>query len=368
MGYIETFGHGGDLLTAASVFPISASQFLDFSANINPLGPPARVLQRITEELSTINRYPDPIHRNFRKALANDLKIEPNSILTGNGAAECLALTIQGLSPKKLGVVYPCFSEYTQLAKTYGVTVLSCYGNSKNLFQPDPIELEQLFQKVDMVIIGHPNNPTGMSYSHKQLTEMAQWAEQYDTYLVIDEAFIDFIEHEKRNTLLPVLHTYPHVILIRSMTKIFAIPGIRLGYSIATPRLIQKMKEKQIPWSVNQIALLAGEVCLKESDYLIKTRQLISQERGYLLRSIREQFHWQVWDSDVNFLLIRLPACISARRLQYLLGKHGILIRDCSMYPGLTEHDFRIAVNTRTDHERLISTIAEVITSEGIRF
>jgi threonine-phosphate decarboxylase len=366
MGHIETFGHGGDLLTATSVFSVPSSQFLDLSSNINPFGPPKKVMEQIIEALPTIDKYPDPIHRQFRNALGDTLQIDSDSILVGNGAAECLALAIQALSPKKVGVVYPCFSEYTQFARRYGADVVSCIGTSENRFQPDPAELHTLFQTVDMMIIGHPNNPTGVSYNDVQLREMADWAKAYDTYLVIDEAFLDFIEPDKRHTLLPELAVYPHVILVRSMTKIFAIPGIRLGYTIAAPDLIQKMRENQIPWSVNQIALVAGQACLAERDYLIKTRQLISQERAFLIHTFREQFQWEIWESDANFLLIRLPSHLTSSRLQYLLGRRGILIRDCSMYPGLTEHDFRIAVKKRADHERLISVLKEVLVNETL--
>ncbi len=364
MKMIEQYGHGGDVITAASFWGQDPSEIIDFSANINPLGPPTSVLQMLQKAVREVSSYPDPAQRTFRRKLVSHMNIPGLSeemILVGNGAAECMALAILGLAPKKVGVIHPCFSEYEQLARSYGSEVIRCYGKEAGQLKPDMADLRRLFAQSDMVFIGHPNNPTGLMYSLEELREMAEWAEQENTTMVADEAFIDFLPPEQQVSLLPQWSSFPNMIVIRSLTKFYAIPGLRLGYAVAQPEWIRAMKEKQVTWSVNHLALKAGELCLEEHDYAERTRELISGERAFLTEQIANGLGWQVWPGKANYLLVRAPAPYSARSLQFLLGKKGFLIRNCEMYPGLTSGDFRIAVRTREENRRLISAMEEVV-------
>ncbi|MBO8171592.1 MAG: threonine-phosphate decarboxylase [Bacillaceae bacterium] len=361
MGWIERFGHGGDRDTAAESFGIDRDRLLDFSANINPLGPPHALMEKLKQDLDQIIHYPDPAQRTFRQKLARHLQVDERMILPGNGAAECMALAILGLSVQKVGVIYPCFSEYEKLARAFGASVSACYGRQERDYKPDMEELYPLFQEQDLVFVGHPNNPTGILYSLDELRTMAAWADETETYLVVDEAFLDFLPPEEQITLLPELNRYPRVILIRSLTKFYAIPGLRLGYTVADPDLIKKMKAKQVTWSVNQFALSAGEVCLDQREYEEKTRRLVETERDYLIRKIRDGLGWQVWPGKANFLMVRLPVAITADALQLAFGQKGIMIRNLSMYPGLTPYDIRIAVRLREENDRFLQTLNEVL-------
>jgi threonine-phosphate decarboxylase len=362
MSWLEQFGHGGDLLTAAERFGFLPEELLDFSANINPLGPPQSVLDGLREALSSVVHYPDPAHRAFRRVLAEKLHVSPEWILPANGAAEAMALAILALQPETVGVVYPCFSEYAQLSKQFGARVTACYGRAERAFKPDMPELEQLFHRADMVFAGSPNNPTGILYEPEELLQMAVWTETHETCLIVDEAFLDFVPPHRQYSLLAQLQRFPRVVLIRSMTKMFAIPGLRLGYALGHPAIIERMKQKQVTWSVNRLALLAGELCLREADYEQRTRRLISSERAYLIEAIESQPGWTVWPGEANFLLVRCPVGLSAGDVQSLLGKKGILIRNCAMYPGLGERDFRIAVRTRAENNRLLAALHELWT------
>lgn len=364
MSYLEKYGHGGDLQTAWEQFGWEPDQVLDFSANINPLGPPREIMQSLREELESIRSYPDPAHRRFRQALSAKLGVSLEWLLVGNGAAECMALAIQSIEPRLVGVIYPCFSEYVQFAEQYGAEVKGCFGQEPD-YKPEPNELKRLLKEVDLLFIGHPNNPTGISYRKDKLVEIARYAQEYGTYLVIDEAFLDFLVPKDQVSLLPILEQLPHVILIRSMTKFYAIPGLRLGFAIANPALITGMRQKQITWSVNQFALLAGEACLDLDTYERQTRQLIVTERTFLQKEIEYAFGWRVWPGEANFLLVQLPGHMTASELQSTLGKEGILIRNCAMYPGLTPQHFRIAVRTRRENERLLEAMQRVTRQGG---
>ncbi|CEH27754.1 threonine-phosphate decarboxylase [Aneurinibacillus migulanus] len=361
MARLEKFGHGGDLLTASTLFDVEPEQLLDFSANINPLGPPEGVLEAIVHAKNSIGHYPDPAHRRLLCALAKKYDVPEEALLVGNGAAECMALALLALAPATVGVIYPSFVEYTQLAKQYGAEVIGCIGQEETGFLPMEEELGLLLDKVDILFIGHPNNPTGLMYSQETLSRLAMQAQEKGVYLVIDEAFIDFLPDESQPTLLKHLALYPHVILLRSLTKFYAIPGLRLGFAAAHPDIIARMKGKQVPWSVNCFALAAGEACCEANEYEAATRELIAYEREYLHNRLSEDLRFQVWAGQANFLLVRLPKGYTAEAMQNALGRRGIMIRNCAMYPGLTARDFRIAVRSREENDRLLQALVETV-------
>lgn len=358
MAWIESHGHGGDMLTAASVFGRDSDSFLDFSANINPLGPPPRMIELLHKQLSAIVHYPDPSQRLLKEKLAEKLRISPEHLVIGNGAAECMALVLLALQPKTVGVVNPCFSEYAQLAAAFDAQVVSCEGRLKHHYKPYLSDLFQLLNEVDLVFIGHPNNPTGVVYTEEELIQIAEQAAKTNTYLVVDEAFLDFLPRSEQVTLLPHLDEYKHVILIRSMTKFYAIPGLRLGYAVAQPELIKQMKGKQVTWSVNQLALLAGEACLEEDVYEEKTIWLVREQREYLKQRL-EELGLVVFPGQANFLLVRLQNGRTAADVQWDMGRRGVLIRSCAMYPGLTEYDFRVAVRMKEENDQLLRVLKE---------
>lgn len=358
---IERFGHGGDLDTAAAEFGVAPESILDFSANINPLGPPEGLMERLRQELDAVIHYPDPDHRELRKLLAQRLGLDSSSICIGNGAAECMALAVLGLAPRHVGTVTPCFSEYAQLARQFGANVVAAQGGEENGFRAGTAELCDLLERTDLAFIGQPNNPTGLQYDMSTLEAVLERAEETDTYVVLDEAFIDFIPPERQATMLPKLPTYPHLIVIRSLTKFYAIPGLRLGFAAAHPETIGRMKRKQVTWSVNRLALAAGECCLAAGDaYERTTREHTAAERAFLIETLERDFGCRTWPSEANFILVRLPAPWTAERLQAELGRIGVLIRNCSMYEGLTAADIRIAVKDRKANERLIEAMKEV--------
>lgn len=358
---LERYGHGGDLETAAERYGIQESQFLDFSANINPLGPPKEVLEQLGQALSSIIRYPDPGHRQFKHILGHRLRVSEDSICVGNGAAECMSLILLGLHPQTVGIIEPCFSEYRQLSEQFDIEVQSVRGRQALDWKATVEDIRQLIKQVDLMFIGQPNNPNGVQYRLDELRELAELAEQSGTYLVIDEAFIDFIPAERQASLLPNLGEYPHTLLVRSMTKFYAIPGLRLGFTLAHPDVIRAMTRKQVTWSVNGLALLAGESALVcDEGYEQNTMELITKEREVLIQGLRT-LGCEVSPSEVNFLLVRLPHSWRAIDMQRELGLRGILIRSCAMYPGLEEGHVRIAVKDAEANRIFLDEIQRVI-------
>ncbi|MBR2567006.1 MAG: threonine-phosphate decarboxylase [Paenibacillus sp.] len=359
-GYIEVFGHGGDVETAASRFGGNAAEFLDYSANINPLGPPKEVLEALQQGLQSVLRYPDPAHRGFKLLLSERLGVTPEQISVGNGAAESMALILLALAPRKVGTVEPGFSEYRALARQFGAKVLHTEGREELNWQAQPEDIEQLIEKVDLLFLGQPNNPNGVQYPAEVLRRLARKAEESNTVLVIDEAFIDFIPMSQRQSLAPDWSKYPQVIIIRSMTKFYAIPGLRLGYAIGSPKYIQAMMEKQVTWSVNGLALIAGEACLRSGERFEQdTISQITHERERLTTGL-QAYGCSVTPGEANFILVRVPEPWTASTLQEALGLKGILIRNCAMYPGLDERHVRFAVKGAESNDRFLEMIGNV--------
>lgn len=361
-GLIEVFGHGGDVETAAARFGGNPADFLDFSANINPLGPPREVLKALEQGMHTVLRYPDPGHRAFKMLLSDRLGVTPDHISVGNGAAESMALILLGLAPRRVGTVEPGFSEYTALSRQFGAEVYHVQGREELDWRAEPEDIEKLMERVDLLFLGQPNNPNGIQYPVDVLQRLARNAETTGTILVVDEAFIDFIPESQRQSLASSLKEYPQVIIIRSMTKFYAIPGLRLGYAMGRPELIHAMTEKQVTWSVNGLALIAGEACLRRGgDFEQETLALVSYERKRLTEGLKA-LGCKVTRGEANFILAALPKPWTATSMQAALGERGILIRSCAMYPGLGERHVRFAVKDAEANGRLLETMGNVIT------
>ncbi|MCW3793693.1 threonine-phosphate decarboxylase CobD [Paenibacillus sp. LS1] len=360
-GYIEVFGHGGDVETAASRFGGNAADFLDYSANINPLGPPKEVLEALEQGLQSVLRYPDPGHRGFKSVLSERLGVPQDRISVGNGAAESMALILLGLAPQKVGTVEPGFSEYRSLARQFGAEVQHVEGREELEWCAEPEDIERLMEQVDLLFLGQPNNPNGVQYPVEILHRLARKAEKTGTVLVIDEAFMDFIPESRRHSLAPRLDEYPQVIIIRSMTKFYAIPGLRLGYALGRPEWIRAMTEKQVTWSVNGLALIAGEACLRSGERFEQdTLAQIARERARLKAGL-ESYGCVVTPGEANFILVRLPEPWTAASMQAALGERGILIRSCAMYPGLGERHVRLAVKDAEANECLLEALGSVM-------
>ncbi|WP_249435986.1 threonine-phosphate decarboxylase CobD [Paenibacillus sp. Marseille-Q4541] len=362
---IEIYGHGGDVETAAARYGLHAADFLDYSANINPLGPPAEVKEALMQGWKEIIRYPDPGHRGLKRRLSDKLQLGEEHILVGNGAAECMALLLQALRPETVGTIEPGFSEYRTLAIQFGAKVDSVYGRKDKHYRAEISDIVGLMERVQVLFIGQPNNPNGVQYSLSDLEVIAKKAEQTKTKLVVDEAFIDFIPERSRQSLAPSLGKYPEVIIIRSMTKFYAIPGLRLGFAIASPEIIRAMTKKQVTWSVNGLALLAGEACLQaQPSYEQDTLSLIAMERTRLMDGLSE-YGFTVCPGEANYLLVESLAPWTAGTLQEAMGRKGILIRSCAMYPGLNQHAFRIAIKSTEHNLHLLETLGQIM--EGQR-
>ncbi|KIL35723.1 L-threonine-O-3-phosphate decarboxylase [Gordoniibacillus kamchatkensis] len=357
---LERYGHGGDLQTAAETFGGSPEHFLDYSSNMNPFGPPPSVERVLRERWRDIAGYPDPAVRELRGKLAAHYGIPAESILVGNGAAELIDLLVRVLKPGVTALAQPAFVEYEEAVAHAGGDVHTIPLRAGDDFTLQSQPLEHALAVSDLVFLGHPNNPSG-ALVPQPLLELAASSE--GAMLALDEAFLDFVPEERQLTWMRRAAASPRLFVVRSMTKFYAIPGVRLGFLVAHPDRIRELKERQVPWSVNAFAQWIGCAVLDEAGYAARTLRWLQDERPWFAAALGGLGLRVVPGAAANFLLCRLPDELAGRvpELQRRLGGRGVLIRDASRFAGLDKSWLRLAVKLRADNERLLAALGETL-------
>lgn len=387
----EVPAHGGDIVSAAERWGLPAEVFIDFSASINPLGPPPRVLQALSLFMPRIVDYPDPACRQARQALSRFLEVDPRCVALGNGAAEIIWLLPRLLKPRRVLLPVPSFTLYERALGAAGTEIsYLCLNPSQGFALP----FEQVMRSMDgdiegegsafdLIWLANPNNPTGRILPEDRLLALAEACIQRRVVLVVDEAFILFLPDWRRRTLVHLAAQSEFVIVIGSLTKFFAIPGLRLGYLVGSPSLIERLQADREPWPVNTLAQVACVEALSDPEYMARTHMLIEEERAFLMCSL-EAFGWlKPFVSEANFLLVELmpfsepllvrsvvspggwdlgsrpgaEPILQAPVLCDLLGRRGILVRDCSNFRGLSSRYIRMSVRCREDNIRLLQAL-----------
>jgi threonine-phosphate decarboxylase len=348
--------HGGDVYHLARTLGLDLRELLDFSANINPLGFPPGIPGAVLEALPEIVHYPDRRCLALKEDLAAFHGLPPEEVLVGNGSTELIYLAARALRPKKALIVAPAFSEYEHALSAAGVpAAFHLTTEAQNFTLDQPPEL----QAADLVFLAHPASPSGALLGPDLLMEVAARIEAPGAYLLLDEAFIDFVEEASFKTNLA---QFPRVLILRSFTKFFAIPGMRLGYLLGGAGLIERLAAVQEPWSVNTLAQAMGRACLRDIDYMERTRVLVRRERQRLLEGLAALPGLHPFDSTVNYLLVKINRPdFTAASLQKALLAQRIVIRDASNFRGLDERFIRVAVRSREENQRLLEALGELL-------
>lgn len=364
MRLLERYGHGGDLKTAEESFGLPASSFLDFSSNMNPVGPPDVVNDILLRYKNEIMHYPDPISRSLRSKLALRHGIDPSSILIGNGAAELIDLAVRTLRPKKAAIAVPCFAEYGDAVRKVGAELYEGQLSASGSFQLDERWVSEAIAEsgAQVYLLGSPNNPTGALVDSAHVRKLLESG----ATVIVDEAFMDFVPEENSFSLLKEAYANRKLLVLRSMTKFYSIPGIRLGYIVGHPGVIEELRALQVPWSVNSLAQSIGEAVLEDDAFARDSLAWLLAERPFLQRGL-QSLGLRVYDSKTNYLLLRIPDefNVTASELQREIGEMGILIRDASKFAGLDDRHVRVSVKRREQNERLIKAFSAVLLKKG---
>lgn len=345
--------HGGDIYKTQLELGLSEDEILDFSANISPLGIPEGVIRAVTEHLKGAVHYPDPSSRRLRMSLSEALSVPEDWIICGNGAADIIYRFIFSKKPKRALVPAPTFVEYEEAMRCVGTEVLH-YNLNHVDFKIGMDFIDRIDDGVDAVFVCNPNNPTGVLTSRTLLLEILHKAAACGACLVIDECFLDFLEDEARYTLVDALGQSGNLLILKSFTKMYAIPGIRLGYGLCSDAgLIEHMQKAGQSWPVSTLAEAAGIAALLETDYRKQVIEYVNRERHYLEKAF-DKLGIRYIHGHANYMLIQTPG---VNDLSSRLLPSGIMIRTCESYHNLNESYYRIAVNGRGANEKLIGCL-----------
>jgi threonine-phosphate decarboxylase len=345
--------HGAYYAEAARALGARSDGFLDFSANINPLGPPAAALAAGAQALrGEIGSYPDLHYPELRMALAGYLNVSPETVLPTNGGAEALFLAARAAAERprrKALVLEPTFSEYAAAARAAGLDVVRVVSRRPaSGFRLDLAVLDDL-RDVGLVFLCNPNNPTGDAVPRQEVLQMARRVREAGAVLVVDEAFADFAPH------LSVAPEVDEALFVaRSFTKFFAVPGLRLGCLVASD--VSRVRAFQPSWPVNAVAAAAGIAAAREAAFARATLAEVALRRRELRSALGELPGITPYPGAANFLLVRGP-----QGLPEELAKKGILVRGCEPFCGLGPGFFRVAVRSAKENERLVRTLRDVL-------
>lgn len=345
--------HGGDWAGYRAEFGCDA---LDFSANVSPLGLPAGVAAAITNALPTADRYPDPLCRELRAALAGAEGVPADWILCGNGAADLIFRLALAVRPRRALLPAPTFAEYEAALQTVGCAVQRVFLREENEFAVTEEFTDAVTPETDIVFLCQPNNPTGQVTPPALVERLVRRCAECGAVLVVDECFLDFLPDRDALTAKQLLRDAPQLIILKAFTKLYAMAGVRLGYALCgDATLLEKMRGAGQPWAVSSLAQAAGLAALQETAYAGAVRALIAEQRPRMAAGLRA-LGLRVMDGQANYLLFRATPDFGEK-----LRRRGAVVRSCANYPGLDAAWYRTAVRTAEENTWLLQIMGEIL-------
>jgi len=325
---------------------------LDFSANVNPLGTPEPVRRAVRESAERLAAYPDPACRALREALSARHGLSADHILCGNGAAELIFQFVAALRPRRALLPVPSFSEYAAALDAVDCKVEPLLLERSNSFRLPPDLPAHITPDTDLLLLCNPNNPTGQMIDRPLLKDILDRCRATHTHLLLDECFLDFTEEGEAASALPLLQEGDPVLILRAFTKMYGLAGIRLGYAmVGDPRLLPALRRQSQTWNVSTPAQAAGLAALACDEFVLRTKELISEEKSWMERQF-QSLGLGFLPGSANFILFWAEPGLREKLLT-----EGILIRSCANYVGLDARAYRVAVRTREDNAQLIAAL-----------
>ena len=339
--FFERYEHGGQVYDAAGKL---LGDWLDFSANINPLGLSKKILRTLTENLRGVVNYPDPNATELKRAIARRYDVPEKNLVLLNGAAEFFYLYLNATRPARVVIPVPSFSEYERAAKAANCAVKFFVTHAEENFSLDVDKLRIELTSADCVIIGRPNNPTGNLPTPEEILHLAEVAT-----VLVDESFIDFLDAPSIRKLAA-----EKILVVQSLTKIFAIPGLRLGFAVVDENLARRLNLSKDVWNVNFLAQKAGVAALSDDDFLRRTRIWLATEQKFFVEQLSKFRGVKIFPPTANFVLFK-----HARADEILSGlrREKILLRSCANFAGLDSFYLRSAIRSREENLRLLNAL-----------
>ena len=351
--------HGGNIEELTRKYNLDKEKLIDFSANINPLGLNENVKKRIIEAMEEINIYPDITYYNLKKSISNYEKIKLDYLTLGNGAAEVIFNLVRAINPKKALLLAPTFGEYEEALLSINSKIEYYMLNEGNNWDIDIDILDKINKEIDMIFICNPNNPTGKLTTRKLILKVLEKAKDYNCIVAIDESFLDFVKENEDYTLINYIEDYKNLFIIKSLTKFFAMPGLRIGYGITGDKtLINKINSISVPWNINVLAEKSAIKALEEKEYINNTINYIENEKDRFYYELCKFKHLKILKPSVNYIMFKVNKNID---LKEEMMKENIIIRSCSNYIGLDNKYYRVAVRKREENEKFIDILKKIL-------
>lgn len=335
-----------------------------YNSNLNPMGAPESAIKAIKEETASIIRYPNDYYDNLKDAISTYAKCEKDHIILGNSSSDLLHRFISQLKPKKAMLLSPCYSEYENVLKTY-----DCEVDFFDLKEDENFEFNiaefvgALDSSYDLIILGNPNNPTSQLISKEDLETMAAVCEELDTFLIIDEMYIEFVHNASQATCIPLVNEYSNIAILRSISKFFAVPGIRLAYAVMNNQTNKSIIN--IGAASNNISTLSAIACiamLKDTEYIMQSNSQIYTERNLIYSAMSTNKNIKLYKPNANFMLAKiLKDDVDATAIAEHCKLKGIIIRNCESFRGLDSSYIRFCFMKPEQNDLLVNTILELL-------
>lgn len=358
--------HGSDLEKIEEIYGIHKEDIVSFSANVNPLGVSPLLRGELAEKIDVITSYPDREYTSLRRCIATYCDTEPEHVIVGNGSTELISLFIQIEHPKKALVIGPTYSEYEREIALGGGTTLYYPLREKDNFRLDVEDfLSHLNESIDLLVVCNPNNPTSSSITRKEMRYILDACKQHDIYVMVDETYVEFADNMDEISAVPLTNYYNNIIILRGTSKFFAAPGLRLGYAITGNRdLIKAINTRKNPWTINSLAVVAGETMFADTTYIKATKELISGERSRIYDILKKHPDFKVYEPSGNFILVRiLKDDLTSQDLFDLAIRERMMIRDCSTFPFLDNKYVRFCFMNPEDNDKLLACLLHAVES-----
>jgi threonine-phosphate decarboxylase len=355
--------HGGDVWGFSRKYDVPLEKVLDFSGPINFLGASPKAVEAIRKNAELVRFYPDPNPVELRMQLAEYVgDVSPENVILGNGSTELIYMVPEFFSPNFKAIIpVPSFTEYEKATLRAG-------GEPMFVKLPEDFSLNiENIKKVvtddtRIVFVCNPHSPSGTLYDKQTILKLADFCERNDIVVCIDENYIEFAEKGKDATVTPYVKEYANLFVIRSLTKFYAMPGLRFGYAIADQDFVGALQDVRQPWTINSLAVFAAKAALQDTEFIEKTKSSIKREKAQLVKMIKEIDVLRVFPSETNFLLVKiLNKEITSTSLREILAKEGILIRDCSTFVGLDDSYFRVTVRSSGENVVLMKALRKAL-------
>ena len=352
--------HGSDLEKIEKIYGIKKEDIISFSANVNPLGISPLLRDGIANHIDCITTYPDRDYIELRNSIATYCKTELENIVVGNGSTELISLFIQMIKPKKAMILGPTYSEYErEISLESGKTIYYPLREDNNFILDPTHFISKLTEDIDMLVICNPNNPTGTAINNHHMRLILDACKECSIFVMVDETYVEFAENIDEISSVSLTRTYGNIAILRGTSKFFAAPGLRLGYAICSNTdLMQQVNQRKDPWSINSIAVVAGNLMFSDEEYINKTKMLIKSERDRLYNLFEQSDRYKPYKPQGNFMLLKiLEDGLTSQMLFDKCIKQGLMIRDCSTFPYLDEKYIRFCFMNPEDNTKLANLL-----------